>query len=76
MQKGLSGGFFESEIEELIDVAFNNHKELEEYNRKSAEVIMMANASIRYGASIRKRYDKIKHEKIARYNCESAARAQ
>ncbi|MGD0510366.1 MAG: 50S ribosomal protein L37ae [Candidatus Micrarchaeaceae archaeon] len=30
----------------------------------------MANASIRYGASIRKRADKIKHEKIARYMCE------
>jgi len=30
----------------------------------------VANASIRYGASIRKRADKIKHEKIARYACE------
>jgi large subunit ribosomal protein L37Ae len=30
----------------------------------------MANASIRYGASIRKRAAKIKHEKSARYNCE------
>ncbi len=30
----------------------------------------MAQDSIRYGASIRKRASKIKHEKIARYNCE------
>ncbi|MGI0100809.1 MAG: 50S ribosomal protein L37ae [Candidatus Micrarchaeaceae archaeon] len=30
----------------------------------------MANASIRYGASIRKKYTKIKHEKTARYHCE------
>ncbi len=30
----------------------------------------MANASIRYGASIRKRADKIRHEKIARYSCD------
>jgi large subunit ribosomal protein L37Ae len=30
----------------------------------------MANASIRYGASIRKRSIKIKHEKTNRYTCE------
>lgn len=30
----------------------------------------MANASIRYGASIRKRYRKIKKEKTSRYTCE------
>jgi large subunit ribosomal protein L37Ae len=30
----------------------------------------MANASIRYGASIRKRYRKIKIEKTSRYICE------
>jgi large subunit ribosomal protein L37Ae len=30
----------------------------------------MANASIRYGASIRKRYDKIRQEKRARYLCD------
>jgi large subunit ribosomal protein L37Ae len=30
----------------------------------------MANASIRYGASIRKRYQKIKKEKTSRYVCE------
>ncbi len=30
----------------------------------------MANASIRYGASIRKRYRKIKEEKTSRYICE------
>lgn len=30
----------------------------------------MANASIRYGARIRKRYNKIKKEKAARYPCE------
>ncbi|MDE1871562.1 MAG: 50S ribosomal protein L37ae [Candidatus Micrarchaeota archaeon] len=30
----------------------------------------MANSSIRYGASIRKRYNKIKHEKTARYVCD------
>lgn len=30
----------------------------------------MANASIRYGASIRKRYKKIKKEKSAFYRCE------
>ena len=34
----------------------------------------MANASIRYGASIRKRADKIRHEKIARYNCEECGK--
>ena len=30
----------------------------------------MVNASIRYGASIRKRYNKIKKEKTAKYVCE------
>ncbi len=30
----------------------------------------MANSSIRYGASIRKRYMKIKKEKSSRYQCE------
>ena len=30
----------------------------------------MANSSIRYGASIRKRYNKIRAEKSARYECE------
>jgi large subunit ribosomal protein L37Ae len=30
----------------------------------------MAQASIRYGASIRKRANKIKHEKTSRYMCE------
>lgn len=30
----------------------------------------MAQNSVRYGASIRKRADKIKHEKIAKYPCE------
>lgn len=30
----------------------------------------MANASIRYGASIRKRYNKIKKEKSSKYKCE------
>ncbi len=30
MQKGLSGGFFLNEIEELIDVAFNKHDELKD----------------------------------------------
>jgi large subunit ribosomal protein L37Ae len=30
----------------------------------------MANASIRYGASIRKRYEKIKQEKRSRYLCD------
>lgn len=30
----------------------------------------MANASIRYGASIRKRYNKIKKEKSSLYKCE------
>ncbi|HIH49941.1 MAG: 50S ribosomal protein L37ae [Candidatus Micrarchaeaceae archaeon] len=35
----------------------------------------MANASIRYGASIRKRADKIRHEKIARYNCEECGKS-
>jgi hypothetical protein len=28
MQKGMSGGFFAGEIDELVDAAFNNHKEL------------------------------------------------
>lgn len=35
----------------------------------------MANASIRYGASTRKRANKIKHEKIARYNCEECGKS-
>lgn len=30
----------------------------------------MANASIRYGARIRKRYRKVRQEKAARYTCE------
>jgi large subunit ribosomal protein L37Ae len=30
----------------------------------------MVNSSVRYGASIRKRANKIKHEKQASYNCE------
>jgi len=30
----------------------------------------MANSSIRYGASIRKRYRKIKQEKSSKYQCE------
>ena len=30
----------------------------------------MANASIRYGARIRKRYNKIKAEKTSKYHCE------
>ncbi len=34
MQKGLSGGFFVNEIEELIDVAFNKHKELKDIIEK------------------------------------------
>ncbi len=34
----------------------------------------MANASIRYGASIRKRYRKIKKEKGSRYECEMCGR--
>lgn len=35
----------------------------------------MAQDSIRYGASIRKRSDKIKHEKISRYLCESCGKS-
>lgn len=34
----------------------------------------MANASIRYGATIRKRYQKIKQEKQALYHCEVCGR--
>jgi large subunit ribosomal protein L37Ae len=35
----------------------------------------MAQNSIRYGASIRKRADKIKHEKIANYLCEMCGKS-
>jgi len=34
----------------------------------------MANASIRYGASIRKRYKKIQKEKSSKYECEMCGR--
>jgi len=37
-------------------------------------MIYMANASIRYGASIRKRYSKIKGEKTSKYLCEMCGR--
>jgi exosome complex component RRP42 len=35
MQKGMSGGFSAKEIEELIEVAFNNHKEQKDIIKKS-----------------------------------------
>lgn len=37
MQKGLSGGFFVNEVEELMDVAFNKHNELKGIINKSQE---------------------------------------
>jgi exosome complex component RRP42 len=35
MQKGMSGGFFAGEIDELVDAAFNNHKELKGIIKKA-----------------------------------------
>jgi exosome complex component RRP42 len=35
MQKGLSGGFFVEEVEELMDISFNKHKELKGIIEKS-----------------------------------------
>ncbi|MGI0100808.1 MAG: exosome complex protein Rrp42 [Candidatus Micrarchaeaceae archaeon] len=35
MQKGLSGGFFKNELDELIDISFNKHKELKDIIKKS-----------------------------------------
>jgi exosome complex component RRP42 len=34
IQKGMSGGFFTNEIEELIDIAFNKHKEIKDIIEK------------------------------------------
>jgi len=35
MQKGLGGGFYKNEVEELIDVAFNKHEELKGIMKKA-----------------------------------------
>ena len=37
MQKGLSGGFFKKEIEELMGVSFNKNKELKDILTKAQE---------------------------------------